>query len=219
MKKWFKKTVAVVLTAAMAMTVGIPAFAADSEVELAATKAQANEKIAEFMMDSDSFLAALNQVSAQEVSSSTWNLRERQEVRELTLDNGITITNTRTITKTTENSKNIEDEFGFQYAGIPGALGSIVAEYEYYYETIDGPNQMKTMLVDAGGYAKNLDTNYYRFTDADGHFDGASSYNETASVDFYMQFFTSTLLGWEDIEYTHTCTFDKYGSYTMQWLG
>lgn len=30
MKKWFKKTVAVVLTAAMAMTVGTPVFAAES---------------------------------------------------------------------------------------------------------------------------------------------------------------------------------------------
>jgi len=216
MKKKFKKAVAVVLTVAMAMSVGVPAFAAE---ELSKeTQVQANEVMAEFMLDSEAFVSALNQVASQEAIRTTWGVQERQEVRELTLDNGITIINTRTLTVNADNSRNIEDEFGFQYAGIPGGLGSIIAEYEFFYETIDSPNQMKTMVIYAGGYDRDLDDFYYEFIDADGHWDNKSSYTETASVDFYLEFRPAITIGWQEVEYTHTCTFDKYGSYTMRWF-
>ena len=57
MKKKFKKAVAVVLTVAMAMSVGVPAFAAE---ELSKeTQVQANEVMAEFMLDSEAFVSAL----------------------------------------------------------------------------------------------------------------------------------------------------------------
>jgi hypothetical protein len=216
MKKKFKKALAVILTATMAMSVGMPAFAAES-TPVEAQK-QANAAMAEFMLDTEAFVSALNQVSSQEVARTTWGIQERQEVRELTLDNGITIINTRTLTVNADNSRSIEDEFGFQYAGIPGALGSIVAEYEFIYETIDNPNQMKTMVIYANGDERDLDDFYYNFIDADGHWDNKSSYTETASVDFYLEFRPAITVGWRDVEYTHTCTFDKYGSYTMQWF-
>ena len=206
MKKWIKRTIAIVLTTAMAMTVTTPAFASTE-------RTVADEQIAIFMEDETSFISALNEVASKEADITTFGRDNRTEIREIQLDNGISIVNTRTYS-TREMTRVVEDEYGLFFGGTAGGAGTLHAEYHYVYDTIDNPNQMKTRFISADGDAYNLSTTgIYSVVDITGYWDVAASYNPEAYVEFELKKMATLPI----TTYTHTCTFDKYGSASMSW--
>ncbi|MFR6290056.1 MAG: hypothetical protein ACLUKQ_01225 [Peptococcaceae bacterium] len=213
MKRWMKKFAAVVATAAMVCSVGMPAFAVEmSELE---QKAIATEKVNAFVQDKEVFVEAMNQVANKEADIVTnADLDDRIEVRELQIGNGISIVNTRTFS-TRESTRVVDDSYGLFYMGMEGAGGTITAQYVYSYAKIDSPNQMTTLIHSASGYASGL--NNYQLVNTVPRWDTVASYTPSASVKFNMK---QQLTGgaWMDCSYEHTCQFDKYGGANMSWF-
>lgn len=196
------------------------AFANSAEVsEKDSAKENAAKHISEFMSDHGRSISALNKaakapvIDAEEYTLSNGD-KVKKEFRKIKVDNDLTIINTRTYI-ISGTMYTVTDSYGLFWGGVPGAGGELVAVYKYSHPTINNPNSMTTKFHDADGYARNLDTQNYKFIYADGTWDPDESYNPSANVAFYMQVRSGFV--WNDITYVNTCTFNSYGEASFSW--
>ena len=167
-------------------------YGANTETSSQTAQATADEAIAAFISEGQEFRNALNQVAQSDASSvNEKSLRDgtevRTEVRELSLDNGITIVNTRTFSTARDMTRTARDSYGLFYAGIAGDGGTLTATYKYEYAVIENPNQMKTRILIASGTATNLKTENYKCTGIDPNWETSPSYKARGSVKFNVE--------------------------------
>lgn len=197
-------------------------YGANMETNSDTAQTTADEAIAAYISGGQEFRNALNQVAQSNASSvHEKSLRDgtevRTEVRELSLDNGITIVNTRVISITREMTRTASDSYGLFYAGIAGSGGTLTATYKYEYTVIENPNQMKTRILNASGTATDLKNEYYKCTSIDPNWETLPSYTAGGSVKFNIQSKDTLSPIWTRTPYIHTIRFDKYGIEHMSW--
>lgn len=192
------------------------AFATESEIS---TKEAAALNISNFLLDQEESVGKLNRVAdslpidVQEYTLENGDI-VRKEVRELEVSHDLKITNIRTfvIRGTTYE---VEDSYGLFWGGQIGGGGWLVAEYEYEHPTINSPNDMTTLILDADGRCEDL-ISQYRLINTEETWDDEESYNPSAEVVFEME--VKVGLFWQDITYTNTCEFDRYGVPDFSWF-
>lgn len=208
--------VAVAITACLAPASASAFQATDQEI--------ADAQIQSFLLQKDLCVSKLNEVAhAQPIETTRialFNGTEiTTEIRELQVSDKLKIVNTRTISANAD-MYTATDSYGLFWGGIAGAAGTLEAYYDYSYPVIDNPNQMQTQIHLAGGYAVDLDDDYYELLEARPQWDPYPSYNPSASVTFMMETAVGTfpIIIWQEVEYEHTCDFDKYGVPRMSWF-
>ena len=189
-----------------------------SEQEIADTQIQS------FLLQKDLCTEKLNEVAHAEPNETTSvslfnGTQITTETRELQVTDKLKIVNTRTFSVNAD-MYTATDSYGLFWGGIAGAGGTLEAYYDYSYPVIDNPNQMQTQIHLAGGNAIDLDDSSYDLVGTRPQWDPYPSYNPSASVTFLME----TAVGyppfvvWQELEYVHTCDFDKYGVPRMSWF-
>lgn len=184
----------------------------------------ADAQIQSFLLQKDLCVSKLNEVAhAEPVEVTNIALfngtKVTTEIRELQVSDKLKIVNTRTISASAD-MYTATDSYGLFWAGMQGGGGTLEAYYDYSYPVIDNPNQMQTQIHLAGGYAVDLDDDSYKLNEARPQWDPYPSYNASASVTFLMETAVGypPLVIWQDLEYEHTCNFDKYGVPRMSWF-
>lgn len=192
------------------------AFASESSL----SNKEINNKLSSIIYDTNYFLPKLNEVSNKKPDEineiSTYNgTIIKTEIRNLEIDENISIVNTRVYT-TKGSTHTIEDSYGLFWGGISGAGGTLTAQYTYSHPQIDSPNHMTTKFEQATGYAEDLNENYYKLSRIKPRWDTSASYSPSADVTFTLK--TKAGLVWQTVTYKHTCAFDSYGVSSMSWF-
>lgn len=217
MKKKFKKLVAAVLTMAMTMSVGLPAFAAETE-----------DNVYNFLLNKDAACEALNAVA----QTSPLSVNEialydgailTEEVRELQVNDELRIVNTRRILERASRFE-VSDSYELFYMGSQGGAGELVAYYEY--ETSSLGSEVATRVIDAYGEQNDLLSSLYAEGTCVPNFNNAALVWNSASVTFNLRqnmTFSTGIIGgnapeiWRAISYEHTIEFDNRGLCEMYW--
>jgi hypothetical protein len=181
----------------------------------------AQKQITEFIQNKSSFISTMNSVANVPADTITEYTEEdgsivTKEIRSFTNSQGIEVVNTRTYVSR-GSTKSVTDSYGLYYMGIPDGGGTMNAQYIYSYEKIDSPNQMTTKFHSAEGYCVDLLDDLYEFINDVPRWDTEADYNVSADVTFHMRAKVAGVM-WQDIDYKHTCSFDKYGIAHMSWF-
>lgn len=227
MKKGLKKLIATVLTAAMAMSVGVPAFA--NEENINTSNSVTENAFYNFLLDEESAKTALNTVAqSTPISEDEIMLYDgtvlSEEIRELSVDENVTIVNTRTLTEKA-GTRSVSDSYELFFQGTQGGAGELVANYTY--ETSSNGGEVYVKFNSVYGRQINLLDGLYRAGTSTPTYSKGSLPWATASIKFTLEhnlLYSGGIIGdldepfWKTVSYEHSIEFDNKGTYTMSWF-